>query len=135
MPREANLDDDSKGQVHPGVICDGCEGPVCGARYKCMVCPDYDLCSTCEGRGIHGEHDMMKLTTPVGQSSGPNFMGPFGMFGPPGPGPQGPPPHCGPFGPGPQGPHGVSFNFCLNNIFTQDSEVFVVTQFRTFKLH
>ena len=106
LPREANLDDDSKGQVHPGVICDGCEGPVCGARYKCMVCPDYDLCSTCEGRGIHGEHDMMKLTTPVGQSSGPNFMGPFGMFGPSGPGPQGPPPHCGPFGQGPQGPHG-----------------------------
>ncbi|KAJ8297990.1 hypothetical protein KUTeg_024521 [Tegillarca granosa] len=102
LPREANLDDDSKGQIHPGIVCDGCEGPVCGVRYKCMVCPDYDLCSTCEGSGIHGEHHMMKLTTPVGQCGGPNFIGPFGVFGP-----HGPPPNCGPFGQGPQGgPHG-----------------------------
>uniref|UniRef100_A0A8B9TSS7 Sequestosome 1 n=1 Tax=Anas platyrhynchos TaxID=8839 RepID=A0A8B9TSS7_ANAPL len=45
--------------VHPNVICDGCEGPVVGARFKCTVCPDYDLCSTCEGKGIHKEHNMV----------------------------------------------------------------------------
>jgi len=38
-------------QVHPGVICDACEGPVVGPRYKCLKCPDYDLCGKCEAKG------------------------------------------------------------------------------------
>ncbi|XP_054984628.1 sequestosome-1 isoform X1 [Sorex araneus] len=42
--------------VHPNVICDGCNGPVVGTRYKCSVCPDYDLCAACEGKGLHREH-------------------------------------------------------------------------------
>lgn len=46
-----------------------------------MVCPDYDLCQSCEGKGIHTEHDMMKITKPV-----TNPMGPFGAFFPGGPG-------------------------------------------------
>ncbi|XP_032251610.1 sequestosome-1 isoform X1 [Phoca vitulina] len=57
-----------RGLVHPGVICDGCNGPVVGTRYKCSVCPDYDLCSACEGKGLHREHS--KLV----------FPGPFGPF-------------------------------------------------------
>lgn len=52
--------------VHPNVICDGCEGPVVGARFKCTVCPDYDLCSTCEGKGIHKEHNMINFPSPGG---------------------------------------------------------------------
>ena len=55
--------DDDK-TPHPGVVCDGCESPLCGVRYKCMVCPDYDLCATCEGKGIHVEHNMMRIPTP-----------------------------------------------------------------------
>ncbi|XP_057265512.1 sequestosome-1 isoform X2 [Pezoporus wallicus] len=51
--------------VHPNVICDGCEGPVVGARFKCAVCPDYDLCSTCEGKGIHKEHNMVMFQSPL----------------------------------------------------------------------
>ncbi|XP_074865668.1 sequestosome-1 [Carettochelys insculpta] len=51
--------------VHPNVICDGCEGPVVGARFKCTVCPDYDLCSTCEGKGIHKEHNMIMFQSPL----------------------------------------------------------------------
>ncbi|XP_061858537.1 sequestosome-1 isoform X2 [Colius striatus] len=51
--------------VHPNVICDGCEGPVVGARFKCTVCPDYDLCSTCEGKGIHKEHNMVMFQSPL----------------------------------------------------------------------
>ncbi|KFV91902.1 Sequestosome-1, partial [Eurypyga helias] len=51
--------------VHPNVICDGCEGPVVGARFKCTVCPDYDLCSTCEGKGIHKEHHMVMFQSPL----------------------------------------------------------------------
>ncbi|KAM3926048.1 sequestosome-1 isoform 2-T2 [Leptodactylus fuscus] len=51
--------------VHPNVTCDGCEGPVVGNRYKCLTCPDYDLCSTCEGKGIHKEHNMIMFPTPI----------------------------------------------------------------------
>ncbi|XP_068018586.1 sequestosome-1 isoform X2 [Melanerpes formicivorus] len=51
--------------VHPNVICDGCEGPVVGARFKCTVCPDYDLCSSCEGKGIHKEHNMVVFQSPL----------------------------------------------------------------------
>ncbi|KAM9313435.1 sequestosome-1 [Gastrophryne carolinensis] len=51
--------------VHPNVTCDGCDGPVVGNRYKCLICPDYDLCSTCEGKGIHKEHNMIMFPTPL----------------------------------------------------------------------
>uniref|UniRef100_A0A8C5Q1G9 Sequestosome-1 n=1 Tax=Leptobrachium leishanense TaxID=445787 RepID=A0A8C5Q1G9_9ANUR len=51
--------------VHPNVTCDGCNGAVVGNRYKCLICPDYDLCSTCEGKGIHKEHNMIMFSTPL----------------------------------------------------------------------
>merc|ERR1712211_86113 len=44
---------------HHGVVCDGCDGPVAGPRYKGLVCPDYDLCATCETRGLHAHHKMI----------------------------------------------------------------------------
>ncbi|XP_074068285.1 sequestosome-1-like isoform X1 [Macrotis lagotis] len=50
--------------VHPNVICDGCNGPVVGSRFKCSICPDYDLCSTCEGKGLHKEHNMIVFQNP-----------------------------------------------------------------------
>jgi len=50
--------------VHPGVTCDGCQGPVVGNRYKCVECPDYDLCQTCSDKKIHSEHNMIKITRP-----------------------------------------------------------------------
>ncbi|XP_060603186.1 sequestosome-1-like [Ruditapes philippinarum] len=54
----------SHGKIHQGIICDGCNGPVKGTRYKCMECEDYDLCPLCEEKGAHRGHDMMKITMP-----------------------------------------------------------------------
>jgi len=54
-----------RGQAHHhGVVCDGCDGPVAGPRYKCLVCPDYDLCATCEARGLHVHHKMIRMPAP-----------------------------------------------------------------------
>merc|ERR1712004_705502 len=39
----------------------GCDGPVVGPRHKCLVCPDYDLCATCEAQGLHAHHKMIRL--------------------------------------------------------------------------
>ncbi|XP_053734269.1 sequestosome-1 [Synchiropus splendidus] len=51
--------------VHPNVTCDGCEGPVIGTRFKCTVCPDYDLCSSCQARGTHTEHALLPIWHPL----------------------------------------------------------------------
>merc|ERR1712198_670382 len=58
------------GAVHPGVTCDGCDGPVQGPRYKCLTCPDYDLCGSCEARGLHVQHKMIRLPAPCKGGSG-----------------------------------------------------------------
>lgn len=87
-----DISKDAKAERHVGVGCDGCGGAVVGNRYKCMECPDYDLCSNCEKNGIHKEHDMMRITTPMAigycaghnhhlgvpvQSQEPELQGPF----------------------------------------------------------
>lgn len=48
--------------VHLGVVCDGCNGSVIGNRFKCMQCPDYDLCQSCSDKNVHPAHNMMKMT-------------------------------------------------------------------------
>ncbi|XP_037635545.1 sequestosome-1 isoform X1 [Sebastes umbrosus] len=51
--------------LHRDVTCDGCEGPVVGTRFKCSVCPNYDLCSTCQARGTHTEHALLPIWHPL----------------------------------------------------------------------
>ena len=53
-----------KSLLHPNVICDGCQGPVKGKRYKCITCPEYDLCEDCESKGLHPEHGLIRICVP-----------------------------------------------------------------------
>ena len=41
-------------EIHQSVGCDGCKlRPVQGIRYKCVECPNFDLCEVCEAKGVH----------------------------------------------------------------------------------
>ena len=52
-------------KIHPGVICDGCNGAIIGTRYKCTICKDFDYCEKCEEKsnGSHG-HPLLKINNP-----------------------------------------------------------------------
>mmetsp|Transcript_3746 Transcript_3746/g.3646 ORF Transcript_3746/g.3646 Transcript_3746/m.3646 type:complete len:756 (+) Transcript_3746:48-2315(+) len=70
--------------VHKFVACDSCNPtnfvPLKGVRFKCLICPDYDLCQACELRqhveekndGEHlFTHPMIKITRPLADNSCP----------------------------------------------------------------
>jgi len=46
--------------------CDKCNQQIAGLRFKCLVCPDYDLCETCETtRDVtHPTHDFLVINRP-----------------------------------------------------------------------
>jgi E3 ubiquitin-protein ligase mind-bomb len=50
------IDNAQIGVKHPNIVCDGCKSQgICGMKYKCSVCYDYDLCYMC----YHGDkHDL-----------------------------------------------------------------------------
>jgi len=57
--------------VHEGITCDGCDAsPIHGLRFKCVSCPDYDLCATCFNKqaflqvGDCGAHDFEGIIFP-----------------------------------------------------------------------
>lgn len=55
----------NRNAVHQGITCDGCRArPVTGIRYKCVTCPDFDLCEACEAKGGHA-HPFLKIRWPV----------------------------------------------------------------------
>merc|ERR1712018_572665 len=62
--QETSKNNNNKGEEHFGVTCDSCDGSIRGFRYKCMVCPDYDLCGSCESKGIHPGHNMIRIASP-----------------------------------------------------------------------
>jgi len=61
------------GPVHRNVTCDGCgkEGIV-GTRYKCTVCPDFDLCENCEPEHDRS-HPMIKINEPLREMHTPGM--------------------------------------------------------------
>jgi len=64
---DSNVNNNSaESDVHVGVVCDGCQGNINGIRYKCSVCSDFDLCSSCEAKtGIHDvSHPFLKIPKP-----------------------------------------------------------------------
>ncbi|RNA35445.1 sequestosome-1 isoform X1 [Brachionus plicatilis] len=54
-------------QIHPGVMCDGCNGSIIGTRNRCTVCPDFDLCAECKNKDVHKEHEFIVFNKPVQQ--------------------------------------------------------------------
>ncbi len=63
-PRSPDLSQCDPSKIHFGVVCDGCNGPVVGIRFKCGTCPDFDLCELCEKKGIHKEHTFNRIEKP-----------------------------------------------------------------------
>ena len=46
-------------EVHFGIACDACNcDPIKGRRFKCITCPDYDLCEPCKMQEIHKDHQI-----------------------------------------------------------------------------
>ncbi|KAI8598274.1 hypothetical protein EDD21DRAFT_382925 [Dissophora ornata] len=61
---------------HSGVICDGCDTPIVGVRYKCGNCADYDLCGNCEASpvALHDvDHLFIKISRPISHRSVAQF--------------------------------------------------------------
>ncbi|AMD22860.1 HHR091Cp [Eremothecium sinecaudum] len=81
--KDEKRDNDDYDVVHKGVICDGCanvsynhpfphDSFIKGPRYKCMTCSDFDLCSSCERKGVttfyHSQkHSMVKIKVPTNE--------------------------------------------------------------------
>ena len=48
--------------VHMELKCDSCGAlPLTGCRYRCVICPDFDICENCEDKGVHAEHPMVRF--------------------------------------------------------------------------
>lgn len=62
----SNIPSNTNSKVHHiGIVCDACDKDIYGFRYKCLQCSDYDLCGECEAKGLHPEHCMIRITTPL----------------------------------------------------------------------
>ena len=51
--------------IHKGVNCNECKNIIEGIRYKCCICPDYNLCEKCENKfGLGHNHPLLKIRKP-----------------------------------------------------------------------
>jgi len=47
-------------------LCNCCKKQIVGVRYKCSVCPDFDMCESCKNQGIHDpSHKLNAITENV----------------------------------------------------------------------
>jgi len=47
-------------------LCNYCQKQIVGVRYKCSVCPDFDMCESCKNQGIHDPtHKLNAITENV----------------------------------------------------------------------
>jgi len=47
-------------------LCNYCQKQIVGVRYKCTVCPDFDMCESCKNQGIHDPaHKLNAITENV----------------------------------------------------------------------
>ena len=57
-------------EIHYGIACDVCEmNHIKGERFKCLICPDYDLCGNCKVKGYrvlpcNAGHEMERKLAP-----------------------------------------------------------------------
>lgn len=76
--------EDPKEVVFYGVQCDSCsQKPILGVRFKCLSCDNFDLCPTCEEKGVHSHHVFAKMRSPQQElpaRSEPKFQFPEQIF-------------------------------------------------------
>jgi len=51
-------------------LCNYCQKQIVGVRYKCTVCPDFDMCEECKNKGIH---DSTHALTPITENIRPQM--------------------------------------------------------------
>lgn len=52
--------------IHKGITCKECGvNPILGARFKCTICNNYNLCEACEEKEAHS-HLLLKIYSPEG---------------------------------------------------------------------
>ncbi|XP_013408056.1 uncharacterized protein LOC106172026 [Lingula anatina] len=63
------------GYVHRGITCNLCgQSPVCGTRFKCANCIDYDVCERCEPKDLHNKtHLFIKIRIPLPPLANPRM--------------------------------------------------------------
>jgi hypothetical protein len=74
---EVEENDENGEAVHRNITCDICNmSPITGARFKCCVCSDFDLCSKCEASDKHNaKHPMIKFRRVQRHCAKPPFHG------------------------------------------------------------
>jgi hypothetical protein len=51
---EVSVFDEKTQLKHEGIACNGCSmNPIIGIRYKCIECPNFNFCSSCEEKIEH----------------------------------------------------------------------------------